>query len=104
MAKIITSDAVRTTLAHEDGDGGLVIATTQDVTEIVEKNKAEFNQIDYRARWNDFTKVASIPMTVIDKLNQDGIMRGFAVIDEPRMKRWLNDPENRFFRTRPGVV
>jgi hypothetical protein len=31
-------------------------------------------------------------------------MRGFAVIDEKRFKAWMNDPENRHFRTRPGKV
>jgi hypothetical protein len=43
-------------------------------------------------------------LTVIDDLNAKGIMRGFAVIDEKQMKAWLNNPDNRFFRTRPGKV
>jgi len=49
-------------------------------------------------------KVASIPMTVIDDLNKAGIMRGFAVLDEKRFAAWLNDPMNRAWRTRTGVV
>lgn len=43
-------------------------------------------------------------MTVIDDLNHQGIMRGFAVLDEKRFKAWLNERDNRVFRTRTGVV
>jgi len=49
-------------------------------------------------------KVASIPLTVIDDLNKIGIMRGFHVVDEKRFKAWLNNSDNRVFRTRTGVV
>jgi len=31
-------------------------------------------------------------------------MRGFHVLDMPKFKHWLNDPDNRFFRTKPGKV
>jgi hypothetical protein len=38
-------------------------------------------------------------MPLFYRLKKDGI------IDDPSaMKRWLNDPDNRFFRTRPGRV
>ena len=104
MSKLIFDDGIRKQVAHADGEGGLVVETIQDVTSIVEANKAEYNALDYGARWGDFTKVASIPMTVVDDLNKKGIMKGFAVRDEAAFKRWLNDPENRFFRTRPGMV
>lgn len=93
--------------AFADGEGGLVIKTSQDVSNIVEANKNEFNSYDERAKWSDDVygnKVASIPLTVIDDLNKQGIMRGFAVIDEKRFRHWLNQPDNRAFRTRPGVV
>ena len=49
-------------------------------------------------------KIASIPMTVIDRLNQKGIMRGFHVLDQKKFKEWLNDPDNRFFRTKQGRI
>lgn len=104
MSRIIFDDGIRRQVAHDDGEGGLVVQTEQDVTQIVEANKAEYNALDYGARWGDFTRVASIPFTVIDALNKQGIMQGFEVKDAPAFKRWLNDPENRFFRTRPGVV
>jgi hypothetical protein len=49
-------------------------------------------------------KIASVPLVVIDDLNKKGIMRGFHVVDQARFKEWLNNPDNRAFRTRPGRV
>jgi hypothetical protein len=97
----------RQSAVHADGEGGIIIQTRQDVTDIVEQNKKEYNSYDERARWSDQlfgNKVASIPMTVIDDLNKAGIMRGFAVLDDKRFASWLNDPMNRAWRTRTGVV
>jgi hypothetical protein len=97
----------RDSAVHSDGDGGIIIETRQDISDILEQNKKEYNSYDERARWSDNlfgNKVASIPMTVIDELNKQGIMRGFAVLDEKRFKAWLNERDNRVFRTRTGVV
>lgn len=97
----------RQSAVHADGDGGIIIETRQDISAILEQNKKEYNSYDERAKWSDHlfgNKVASIPMTVIDDLNAKGIMRGFAVLDEKRFKAWLNERDNRVFRTRTGVV
>lgn len=106
MKKIVSVDptALKQTVAADDGEGGLIIRTSQDVTDIVEKNIAEYNSKSVHDKWGDMTKVASLPFTIVDKLNREGIMRGFAVIDEQRFRQFLNDPDNRFFRTRPGRV
>jgi hypothetical protein len=98
---------IRETAVHADGEGGIVIQTRQDVSAIIEQNKKEYNSFDERARWSDNlfgNKVASIPLTVIDDLNKQGIMRGYAVLDEKRFALFLNDPMNRAWRTRTGVV
>jgi hypothetical protein len=97
----------RKSVAHADGEGGLIIQTAQDVTALVEQNKKEFNSYDERARWSDEVfgnKIASIPFTAIDDLNRQGIMRGFQVVDHHRFAMFLNNPENRAWRTRPGVI
>ena len=81
----------------------ITIQQEQDVSALVEQNKKEYNETS--AKWSDQlfgNKVASIPFTAIDKLNKDGIMKGFNVIDQKRLFAWLNDPENRFFRTKKG--
>jgi hypothetical protein len=75
------------------------IQTQQDVTDVIEENKNEFNQIDERAKWGEFNKVASIPLSLYYQLKAEGKLD-----DQAYMKRWLNDPDNRHFRTRPGEV
>lgn len=95
----------KTQIVHADGEGGIVIETKQDCTDIIEKNKKEYNSFDERARLGNnlfSNKIATIPNVAIDYLNKQGIMRGFTVLDEKRLFKWLNDPDQRFFRTRPG--
>ena len=105
MAKLLNKDEFKKQTAHTTEDGGIVIATEQDVTEIIEQNKKEYNATN--GRWKEdvlSNKIASIPMTVIDTLNKQGIMKGFDVVDQKKFRAWLNDPDNRFFRTRQGKV
>ena len=75
------------------------IETRQDVSAIIEENKNEYAQIDERARWGEWTRVASIPMSVYFQLKREGKLD-----DDAYMKRWLNDPDNKYFRTRSGEV
>lgn len=102
MRHIATQNGKETNF--HDIDGKHFIETRQDIGHIIESNKAQFNAIDEKAKWGEWTKIASIPNVVIDDLNKQGIMRGFAVLDEKRFRAFLNNPDNRFFRTRPGQV
>ena len=80
-------------------EGIFRLETVQNVTPYLEAAKASFNNTDERARWGEWTKVATIPLSVLQHLKQQGIA------DDPKkMKRWLNAPETRYFRTRPGRV
>ena len=89
----------RTWHYNEDTDEA-TIQTQQDVTAIIEENKQEFNMVDERAGWKgEFHRVASIPMSIYAQLRAEGKLD-----DQEYMKRWLNDPENKFFRVRPGQV
>lgn len=76
-----------------------MIEQVQDTSLIVENNNAQRNLTDRNTRWGEMTKVASIPMNVWADLNAKGITK-----DKTAFRRWLNDPDNRFFRTREGVV
>lgn len=74
------------------------IVATQDVTEIVEENKAAYN--DAPGRWKEtFNHVASIPIGLYFELKKKGI-----IDDQKAFKRWLNERDNRAFRTRPGTI
>lgn len=75
------------------------IETVQDVTDLIEWNRAEHDEYTSLDRYGDLRRVASIPMSLYFQLKAKGIA------DDPAaMKRWLNDPDNRFFRTSPGKV
>lgn len=85
---------------HDHEDGSVTVQTVQDTTALAEANKQQFNQFDERSNWNgDMHRVASIPLSVYYDLKRKGILD-----DQVAMKKWLNDPENRVFRTRPGKV
>ncbi len=84
-------------------DDQVILTTKQDVSEIVEANKQQVNAATKKVD-DVLTHVARIPNTVIDVLNKMGIMRGFMVTDEKRFKAWLNEPDNRVWRTYPGSV
>ena len=99
------SKPIRTQTVHADGDGGIIIETAQDVTEIIEANKAQLDFDKQRTgHLNELHHVARIPFTVIDDLNKKGIMRGFNVIDDVGFARWLNDPDNSVWKTYRGTV
>lgn len=89
---------------YADGEGGLVIEYSQDVTPWIEQNKAEYNSVDERTRWGDLTKIGSVPDSIILEWNRLGFCRGHFITDQKALKRWLNDPANRHWRTRPGQV
>ena len=106
MPKIFSQDLDTRTaqIAHDDGEGNVIIETVQDIKPFLEQNKNSYAQIDERARWGEFTHIASIPFTVIQQLNKEGILKGFHIVEPKKLKAWLNDPDNRFFRTRPGRI
>ena len=80
-------------------DDKITIATSQDVTAIVEANKRARNEMDRHQKHGEWSKVASIPLSVLYDLKARGIA------DDPKkMKAWLNDPDNRAFRTRDARI
>lgn len=87
-----------------DADESFTIQTEQPVDALIEANKANFNEFSSGSdKWGEEighrTRVASIPMNVYLDLKKRGILQ-----DEAALKRWLNDPDNAVFRTRPGNV
>lgn len=83
-----------------NADGSITVANSQDTTPVLDDNKARYNTFDERARWADNdNRVASIPLVVWWELVNKGIAQ-----DDKALRRWLDDPENRHFRTRPGKL
>jgi len=82
---------------HDENDS-MTIETITDVSDIVAGNKRDFN--DASSNWSgDWHRVASLPLNVLLQLQEQGIAQ-----DEQAFRRWLNDPDHRAYRTKPGKV
>lgn len=75
------------------------LTTTQDVSKLVEENKQAYQNVTSLDRWGDGRVVARIPLSIYTQWIQDGRDK-----DDAFLRRWLNDPENKHFRVRPGKV
>jgi hypothetical protein len=86
---------------HPSDDGNTFgIESVADVTEIIDDNKRILNGENAKARkWGEMDRIASIPLHIYMDLDAKGIIN-----DEKKFKAWLNDPENRYFRTKGGIV
>ena len=85
---------------YDEASDTTTIETVQDVQDLVADSRAIFNSTDERANWKgDMHRVATIPLSVYFDLKNKGITK-----DPKAMKAWLNSPDNRHFRTRPGVI
>lgn len=97
--RILTSNPVtktRTVMYSDPYSGDGVFHTEQDVTDVVEANKAHLNMFDERQRCaKDGEMVASIPSVVYWSLPKH--IRD----DETEFRKWLDDPDQRAFRTHP---
>lgn len=103
MAKLFERDKAMgiTRLFHyDDATEQFGIETLQDVTGIAEANKGVMATMDERSPWKgEMERVASIPMNIYSELVRKGIAD-----DEKALRKWLDDPDNRVFRTRPGSL
>lgn len=79
-----------------------VIEQVSDVTETVENMRAAYASVDERAKFDGDpgvgTHVAQIPHAILFAPGNEWMMEG----DSKRLHKWLNDPDNRAFRSRPG--
>jgi hypothetical protein len=96
MKRIIDHDpetGVSHFMYYDEGDGQASYVAQQDVSPLLDHNRAVSNEVGKRFGQN-MTHVASLPPIVYWDLKRKGILD-----DSKAFKRWLNDPENRFFRT-----
>lgn len=87
-------------LFHGASDGDTFTEErTQNIDGLLAENRSLRN-ID--RRYGDGLRVASIPIVVVEDL----IRRGIWDDDGPRgrLMKWLNDPDNRYFLTKKGVI
>lgn len=80
------------------------IERVEDAEPLLEMNKAI--QSATPGNWRGaLHRVASIPNSLLPELEKQGIMTSAGrILDAKKLRQWLNDPDNRFFRTRLGRV
>lgn len=92
--KIFDSDGVVVDRIDDEGN----ICRTQDVTEILRANHAEQMEDRFKGfrKAPTFRRVASIPVAAVDIAKAQGI----DLLNDPAaLRQFLNDPQNRAFRT-----
>jgi hypothetical protein len=92
---------IKENLHYDTITDSLIIEREQDIEGILDTCKALAN--DAPTGWKgEVHHVASIPLIVYEKvLNETGID---LLKDKAAMKRFLNDPDNKFLRTKLGIV
>jgi hypothetical protein len=84
---------------YDDDTDKFTIETVQPMDELLELNQLQRNEQTRLHRFGDGKKVATIPMSIWGEWMATGKDKDPAFI-----KRWLNDPENRKYRTFLGKV
>lgn len=88
----------------DHADGGVTVHSAQDVSEIIAENKFDYNERG-GSRWAHFQNhVARIPTSIWFDGVRRGIFGDTADPEDKNLTAWLNDPDNKAFRTRPGKV
>lgn len=87
---------------YDETDDSFTLETHEPMGDLVEDAKRAFNEVDERAGWRgDMHHVGWIPGTIHAKI----VRENPDPVDYQRaIKRWLNDPDNRGFRSRPGRI
>jgi hypothetical protein len=88
-----------TELAFDDATGEIHLINGQDITAIIESNKRSLAEPRFRKLNEDWRRVANIPMQLYMQMERSGLAN-----DEAALKRWLNDADNRLFRTTDETV
>lgn len=100
----------RTYWMYDAQDDTVTLQTVEDVSPILERNKALFAMTDENARWGEWSHVATIPDTLLEEWIKDGTLqwepgkRSLSFKDQREALRKLDDPEFLKLRTRPGRV
>ena len=89
----------------EEPDGSVTFETTQDVAPILEDNKRKYNAYgDKRTpgKQGEWHHAASIPFNVWEQWMKE--TNGAIERDSASLKKYLNDSDNKYFRTSPTTL
>lgn len=95
--RLLSAFGGKLTYAHFDSDrpDGYIPETVQDVEPIIERAKI----LSEETPGKDWRHVACIPLIVFDRAYREGWLH-----DDAKWRAWVNDPDNKAFRTWPGHI
>ena len=105
MNKKVEPGMLHTTFHSNADETEFTINTYQDCEPILEENKAAYNNYGdllTPGKAGEGVRVASIPLNVWEQWKKD--TNGEIEKDHNLMKKYLNDPDNKYFRTTPTRV
>lgn len=95
---------ITTKVFRKDRDN-LGIEYEQDVSSILENNRARAAMVDENERWGELAHVASIPVTLLSDLQRRGVIgKDLKVLRHEDLAKILNDRDYLKLRTRPGKI
>lgn len=101
MTRILDADGGMVETFHYDHAGDrTIVRLEQDVEPILKRNKSAYNAAP--SRFGDMAHVATVPMVLIEKWGSEDGINYLAPENRKALLAKLNDPDNRFLRTRPG--
>ena len=95
----------RYTYFEQNYDGDVTLNTVQEVDPFIESNRAAYNNYGAKLTFGkagEGVRVASIPLTVWENWMKE--TNGAIQKDDKLLKKYLNDPDNKYFRTTPTRV
>lgn len=97
---LLVNEPDRAVWVYEEEPGKTYMCTQTVHDEVIERNKQLYNDSAGK-RWGDGKIAASIPLA---HYFHSGLAEARKQEDEKWIKRWLNDPDNRAFRTFEGNI
>jgi len=91
----------RETFIFDELTHAFTIVQSVDIEPILEVNQEDRKSFRGTGAWKgDWHHVASVPMQIV----QERLVKTGKMLDPAERRKFLNDPDNRIFRTRPGRV
>ena len=96
---------LHTTFHPSSDEKEFTINTYQDVEPVLEENKKSYNNYGDKLTFGkagEGVRVASIPLTVWENWIKE--TNGAIQKDDKLLKKYLNDPDNKYFKTSPTNI
>lgn len=102
MKKLFSHDAelgITRYFHYDENTDQATISTHQNLSPLLEQTKRYRNQQTSLDRWGEGRVVAQVPLALYYEWLKEGKTN-----DDAFLRRWLNDPDNKGFRTFVGKV